>query len=57
MNIIKAVEIVLELANQKVLEDPKALENLMLGGEPSEDQEALRWVRYYLENFLKKGKY
>ena len=57
MNIIKAVEMVLELANQKVLEDPKALENLMVGGESSEEQEALQWVRYYLDNFLKKGKH
>ena len=57
MNIIKAVEMVLELANQKVLEDPKVLENLMVGGESSEEQEALRWVRYYLDNFLKKGKH
>lgn len=51
MNIIKALEIVLELANQNVIEDPE-MEN-----ETVKQNEAIHWVEYYLDNFLKKGKY
>ena len=51
MNIIKALEIVLELANQNVIEDPE------MEDETAKQNEAIRWVEYYLSNFLKKGKY
>jgi len=51
MNITTALEIVLDLANQNVIDDPEMKE------ETSKQNEAIEWVTYYLENFIKKGKY
>lgn len=51
MNITTALEIVLDLANQNVIDDPEMKE------EASKQNEAIEWVAYYLENFIKKGKY
>ena len=51
MSITKALEIVLELADQNVINDPEMEE------ETSKQNEAIEFVTYYLENFIKKGKH
>ena len=51
MNITKALEIVLELADQNVVDDPEMKEETL------KQNEAIEWVTYYLENFVKKGKH
>jgi hypothetical protein len=51
MNITTALEIVLDLANQNVIDDPEMKEETL------KQNEAIEWVAYYLENFIKKGKH
>jgi hypothetical protein len=51
MNITTALEIVLDLANQNVIDDPEMKEETL------KQHEASEWVAYYLENFIKKGKH
>jgi hypothetical protein len=51
MNITEALEIVLDLANQNVIDDPEMKEETL------KQNEAIERVAYYLENFTKKGKH
>jgi hypothetical protein len=51
MNITKALEIVLDLASQNVIDDPEMKEERL------KQNDAIEWVAYYLENFIKKGKH
>ncbi len=51
MNITQALEIVLDLADQNVIDDPEMAEETL------KQNEAIEWVTYYLENFIKKGKH